>query len=281
MQLNIPTLLRDALGHGMAAACALLAVTLICLAPSAQAQTQPSPLVTGAQTPLPASQERLFQQARNWVMNQQPTPSEPVQFAALDSRIQIADCGQPLQFDYPFSGSRETVRVRCNQSAPWQMFLRLTSRPAPLAAAPARSPLAQTAASPSTIQPPQRTVVVARQLIKRGTELTPDLMEEVQRPTLGLDPLAIHSLKDADRAEVIRDIPAGTVLRSYDIKRTLLVRKGQAAQLTVGQGSGFQISVRVEAQQDGYLGEQIRLKNTESGRLISGVVTGPNAVKGL
>jgi len=29
------------------------------------------------------------------------------------------------------------------------------------------------------------------------------------------------------------------------------------------------------------LGEQIRLKNPESGRLISGVVTGPNALKGL
>jgi len=39
--------------------------------------------------------------------------------------------------------------------------------------------------------------------------------------------------------------------------------------------------VRVQAEQDGYKGEQIRLKNTESGRLISGVVTGPNALRGL
>jgi flagella basal body P-ring formation protein FlgA len=227
----------------------------------------------------------LFQQARSWVMNQQPAPAEPAQFAALDSRVQIAECGQALQFDYPFSGSRETVRVRCPQPIAWQMFLRVTNRPAtaaPVAAAPARGAVTPTAAAaPVTLQPAQKTVVVTRQLIKRGTELTPDLIEEVQRPVAGLDPLAINSLKDADRAEVIRDIPAGTVLRSYDIKRTLLVRKGQAALLTVGQGAGFQITVRVEAQQDGYLGEQIRLKNTESGRLISGVVTGPNALKGL
>jgi len=39
--------------------------------------------------------------------------------------------------------------------------------------------------------------------------------------------------------------------------------------------------VGVEAQQDGHMGEQIRLKNTESGRLLSGVVTGPNAVRAL
>jgi flagella basal body P-ring formation protein FlgA len=278
---NLSAWIRDAAGHGAVAVMALAAVAVICLAPAAQAQTQ-SPLVAGATSPLPPSQERLFQQARSWVMNQQPTPTEPVQFAALDSRVQIADCSGPLQFDYPFSGSRETVRVRCPQPLPWQMFLRVTSRPAAVAAAPARGAVLPTAATtPVTIQPAQRTVVVTRQLIKRGAELTPDLIEEVQRPVAGLDPLAIHSLKDADRAEAIRDIPAGTVLRSYDIKRTLLVRKGQAALLTVGPGSGFQITVRVEAQQDGHLGEQIRLKNTESGRLISGVVTGPNALKGL
>ena len=138
--------------------------------------------------------------------------------------------------------------------------------------------------APVMAQAATKTVVVTRQLLQRGTELTATMLEEVQRPTLGLDPLAIASLKDVERAEVVRDIPAGTVLRSYDIKRSLMVRKGQSAMLTVGQdgrGGGFQISVRVEAEQDGYLGEQIRLRNPESGRLITGVVTGPNAVKGI
>ena len=37
----------------------------------------------------------------------------------------------------------------------------------------------------------------------------------------------------------------------------------------------------VEALQDGRMGEQVRLKNTESGRQISGVVVGPNLVRGL
>jgi flagella basal body P-ring formation protein FlgA len=51
--------------------------------------------------------------------------------------------------------------------------------------------------------------------------------------------------------------------------------------MTVGEKSGFLITVRVEALQDGRMGEQVRLKNTESGRQISGVVTGPSTVKGL
>jgi flagella basal body P-ring formation protein FlgA len=50
---------------------------------------------------------------------------------------------------------------------------------------------------------------------------------------------------------------------------------------SVGNGKEFQISIRMEAMQDGRLGEQVRLKNPESGRQVSGVVTGLNSAKGL
>jgi flagella basal body P-ring formation protein FlgA len=51
-------------------------------------------------------------------------------------------------------------------------------------------------------------------------------------------------------------------------------------QILIGQGQGFQIAARVEALQDGRFGEQIKLKNPESGRILSGVVRGPGAVTG-
>lgn len=233
-----------------------------------------------------ADHEPLFAQARQWVMAREQLPADQVRFAALDSRVRIAPCQEPLQFDYPFSSSRETVRVRCGGPTAWQLFLRLNNLPA-AQARPASNPNGPAAPATGrasaaiTLQPPMKTVVVARRLLPRGSELDASMLEEVQKPALGLDPLAIGSLKDVAQAEAVRDLPAGTVLRSYDIKRSLMVRKGQSAMLTVGQNGSFQITVRVEAQQDGHLGEQIRLKNPESGRLISGVVTGPNALRGL
>jgi flagella basal body P-ring formation protein FlgA len=51
--------------------------------------------------------------------------------------------------------------------------------------------------------------------------------------------------------------------------------------MVVGEKSTFQVVSRVEALQDGRMGEQVRLRNTESGRVISGIVSGPNLVKGL
>ena len=292
--------------HGLAGLCALAAMAAICMSQPAYAQAgssarpaQPLPTtaltVAALQAPASASpgataavprsftHEQLFSLTRGWIEKDQQVPADQVQLAPLDSRVRIADCSAPLQFDYPFSSSRETVRVRCSQPAAWQLFLRLTGPIAsqPVGQNPINPNLPVRATAPVTAQTPSKTVVVTRQLLQRGTELSANMLEEVQRPAMGLDPLAISSLKDVDRAEVVRDIPAGTVLRSYDIKRSLMVKRGQSALLTVGQSAGFQVTVRVEAEQDGYLGEQIRLKNSESGRLISGVVTGPNALKGL
>jgi flagella basal body P-ring formation protein FlgA len=257
-----------------------LATLLACLPLLAFAQGQPAP------APQAEAQERALQSARQWVAQSQQLPLEQVRFAALDSRVRLQACGQPLTFDYPFTSSRETVRMRCPGPVVWQIFLRLlppATAATPAGAAPpaaAASAAGATATAP-VASVPMRTVVVTRRLVQRGSVLDANVAEEVQRPAQGLDTLAVQSLKDVEQAEAIRDLPAGTVLRSYDIKRSLMVRKGQTALMTVGQSSGFQITVRLEAQQDGYLGEQIRLKNPESGRLLSGVVTGPNAVRGL
>jgi flagella basal body P-ring formation protein FlgA len=82
-------------------------------------------------------------------------------------------------------------------------------------------------------------------------------------------------------AEVVRDVRPDTPLRSQDIRPTVLVKRGQMVLMSIGQAQGFQISARVEAQQDGRYGEQIKLKNRDSGRLLTGLVKGPNQVQGL
>jgi flagella basal body P-ring formation protein FlgA len=78
-----------------------------------------------------------------------------------------------------------------------------------------------------------------------------------------------------------RDVRPGTPLNRQDLRPTVLVKRGQMVLLSVGQSAGFQISARVEALQDGRFGEQIQLKNRESGRQLSGQVMGPNRVQGL
>lgn len=92
--------------------------------------------------------------------------------------------------------------------------------------------------------------------------------------------MALDPATDLTYMEAVRDLPPGTVLRQYDLRPTTLVKRGQMVQILIGQGQGFQIAARVEAMQDGRFGEQIKLKNPESGRILSGVVRGPGAVVG-
>jgi len=219
-----------------------------------------------------SAQDKLLTEVRQWVAKTQNTTPAQVDIAPLDARVQVQPCPQPLQMDLPFA-SRETVRVRCGQP-PWQLYLRLQAATLPKAGPPE---VTQT----RTVAAATRPTVVTRHLLQRGTRLEPGMLEEVSLPALGMDAQAVASMQDLLYGELVRDVPAGQVLRSSDIRRAVLVKQGQAALMSVGQNNGFQITVRVEALQDGRMGEQIRLKNPDSGRLLTGTVTGPNAVRGL
>lgn len=270
--------------HPLTGALAWLAACLVCGEALAQAgNVPPAPPVAPSATTASATspKDKMLLQVRQWVGQNQNTEPAKVEIVPLDPRVNVLECPQPLLIDLPFA-SRESVRVRCAQPA-WQIYLRVQTA-APVTPAPAATQAAQAAQAAKAAQaaaPVNRTTVVTRHLIQRGTQLQPAMLEEVSRPTQGLDPQAVSSLQDLIYGEAARDLPAGQVVRSSDIRRAVLVKQGQSALMSVGQDKGFQITVRVEAMQDGRMGEQIRLKNTESGRLLTGTVTGPNAVKGF
>ena len=241
---------------------------------------------TTAEAPL--SQDNLFKEVGNWMQQTQQLSAGQFDFVPLDSRVKVQPCDRPLVMDLPFA-TKETVRVRCLGTSSWQLYLRANiktpvAKPSPPAAAAAPAAAAVAATPPkiaSSAATARRKVVVGTQFLRAGTVLSAAMLEESEQAATGLDNSLFGSLKDLENAEVVRDIPAGTALRSSDVRRALMVKQGQLVMLTISKGSSFAIVARVEALQDGRLGDQIRLKNPESGRLLSGVVTGPSAARGL
>ena len=249
-------------------------------------------LATAAQAQNPATPDKLLTEVGQWVQKSQQLEASQFSFAPLDSRVQLQSCDRPLVMDTPFA-SRETVRVRCLGNPSWQLYLRVVLKPgiapglaatgATGAAAPSGSasgPATAPVAAVTAVAPTRR-VVVASQLLRAGSLASRDLLRETEMPAQGLDPQAVGSLKDVENGEMVRDVQAGVPLRGHDVRRAVMVKQGQSVTLTVGQGSGFSITARVEAMQDGKIGDQIRLKNPDSGRLLTGIVTGPNAARGL
>ena len=232
--------------------------------------------------------ETMAEQVKQWLSQTHSVNSKEVTIAPLDERLKVQACTKPLNVDHPFQ-SKETVRVRCSEPT-WQLYLQVKLPNSGFVSANSsngttnNSNVSTNNSNGATVQNPSvvpKTVVVARRLIQRGSILQPDMLEVVQASPGNADTQLLSSLKDAQNAELTRDIAAGQALRISDIRRAVMVKQGQSVMFSVGNGKEFQISIRMEAMQDGRLGEQVKLKNPESGRQVSGVVTGLNSAKGL
>ena len=235
-----------------------------------------------ASTPPDAATQNLLSAARSWAAQRQSVPESQLQASVLDPRVSPQGCGQTVQIDTPFPNP-ETVRVRCAQPA-WQVYVRVVVAPT----TPGTSTGGQTSATAgnsinaSPLGPPKmRPVVVVTADVMRGTALQESHLSVAEWPESQVNGRVYAEIKDVINQELMRDLRPGMPVRPYDVRPVLLVKRGETVTLSISQGPGVVISAQVEAMQDGKLGEQIRLKNRDSGRIVSGVVKGTNLVAGL
>lgn len=225
--------------------------------------------VAGANPSLLKGQDELLQQMRKWVSSSQSVTIESVFAQPMDHRIKVENCQTPVQFDHPFS-NKQTVRARCDQPN-WQYYLQVSVRG-----------VEQSVLTPASTQGQViKQVFVSSGMLKRGTNLQAGMLKATEVSMPASENSIIRNQKDLINMELVRDLPANTPIRSYDIKPSIMVKRGQQVTVSIGEGKGFLVSVRAEALQDGQIGDQIKLKNTESGRLLSAVITGSNMARGI
>ena len=208
--------------------------------------------------------------ARKFVMDTYKLESPLVSILPMDSRIKIRTCDQDIVFDQPY-GNKQSVRARCAQPV-WQHFVMVqikTGIGAQLA----------TATQTNTVV---KQVWVSTQPIKRGSMVLPGMFKTTEISVPAHETRFVSDERELLNTELLRDLPVNTPVKTQDLKQAAMVKRGQQVVVSVGgEGKGFLITVKAEAQQDGLLGEQIRLKNPESGRSLTAVVTGLNMAKGL
>jgi len=232
----------------------------------------------------PSPQAVLQKSVVDWVAKEQAVPTDSVILAPLDPRMQVKACEKPLAMDLPF-GTFEKLRVRCPQPA-WQLYVRVAVQARQASKVPSPGPSAPSVATAGTevkasAAPEKRQVLVANMPLYKGQFLNESHVRLAEVESKGLNGQILESLTQVMHAELIRDVRPDAPLRSQDIRPMVLVKRGQMVLISVGQAQGFQISARVEAMQDGRFGDQIKLKNKESGRILTGQVKGPNLVEGL
>ena len=232
-------------------------------------------------------QETLVAELAKWVASQNQVPVDQVIIAPLDTRVAVQPCASQYTFDYPFV-NRESVRARCLKPT-WQLYVKVgfaqvqqalpanakSSNQGTQATTP---PPSQTSAAPVT--PESRMVLVAASNLTVGQLLQPEMFKLEKMDADKINRSFLFEATGLEGQELVRPLRAGEPIRNVDMRQAIMVKRGELVQLTVGKAGEFQISVRLEAMQDGRLGEQIKLRNTESGRILGGVVTGKGVVKG-
>lgn len=224
-------------------------------------------------------QEALTAELAKWVALQNQVPIDQVIVAPLDTRVSVQPCASQYSFDYPFV-NRESVRARCLKPA-WQLYVKVgftQVQQAPSANAKPASPVPQTATTAPA--PESRMVLVAASNLTAGQLLQPEMFKLEKMDADKMNRSYLFEATGLEGQELIRAMRAGEAIRNVDMRPAIMVKRGELVQLTVGKPGEFQISVRLEAMQDGHLGEQIKLRNAESGRILGGVVTGKGLVRG-
>ena len=84
---------------------------------------------------------------------------------------------------------------------------------------------------------------------------------------------AIRSLEGLSMLAANRLLHPGDILRKRDLTKAKLIKRGQTVAVE-SLGNHFRIASELVALQDGYLGDQITLRNPESSRRVTAVVTG-------
>ena len=125
-----------------------------------------------------------------------------------------------------------------------------------------------------------RLVVVARRNLMRGDVIDSSALEVIEMDRRSAPPDHLASAQGLEQAEITGMVRAGEPLRASMVRPALLIRKGQTVILTVAK-SGLEISVQVEALEDAKSGDQVKLRNPESGKSLAGIVTGRGAARAL
>ncbi|CAD5108560.1 flagellar basal body P-ring formation chaperone FlgA [Zestomonas carbonaria] len=179
-----------------------------------------------------------------------------IQVNRLDPRLRLAQCDRDLTASQENAASpigRVTVRVRCDGNSPWTVFV------------PAQVKLF-------------RDVVALIRPMKRGETIGVDDLSLVERDVGLLGQGYLTAMEQAVGKTITRPLLADQVLAPAHLQRSQVVRKGDHVMISA-RGGKVNVHMNGEALSDGAEGQQIRVRNLSSQRVIKARVAGPGMVE--
>ncbi len=214
----------------------------------AAAATQPAELIG-------ATRDFLEQRVAEYLQRSEIPGRYEISVNPLDPRLRLAPCDQPLVVTLESPAQpvgRVTCRVRCTGSAPWTVFV------------PGQVRL---------FQP----VLIASRPLKRDAVLQAADIQLAERDVGQLQGY-LTDPQQAIGSKLTRPLQTNQVLTPNQLTAAEVIRKGDQVVISANSGA-LSVKMPGEALSDGGPGEQIRVRNLRSQRIIRARVTGPGAVE--
>ncbi len=205
------------------------------------------------------SLDAIREAAQTFVMRNVPQPAPgamTVNVGALDPRLRLAPCADPLKVSLPVGATfrdRMTVAVGCAGPSSWTVYV------------------------PINIET-QSPVLVLRRAASRGARLTADDVEVQTRIVRGTGASYLTEVAELAGRTLKRPLGAGAALTAEVMADELIVKRGQHVTLLAAAG-GLEVRAAGVALNDAAAAGRVRVQNISSNRIVEGVVESADVIR--
>ena len=222
-----------------------------------------APLLTLLSAPAFAQEiqslDAVRETAQAYVLKQVPSQqpgSVTVNVGALDSRLRLASCAEPLKASLPSGATfraRMTVAVSCAGPTTWSVYV------------------------PVNIET-QTSVLVLKHAAARGTRLTADDVEVQTRTVTGAGDDYLTEAAELAGRTLKRPLGAGAAVTADAMVADALIKRGQQVTLLAAVGA-MEVRARGVAMNDAPAAGRVKAQNLSSGRIVEGFVESADVIR--
>lgn len=203
-----------------------------------------------------SSQAFLEQITQQYLADNAISGRHSVKIGRLDPRLRLPFCAIPLQTSLESPAQpigRVTLRVRCDSNAPWTIFV------------PGQVNL-------------YREVAVSLRSLARNSVVQASDVQLAERDVSSLRQGYMLSLDNVIGQKLTRPIQPNQIISANYLKAAAAINKGDEVVISA-RGSSMSVRMPGVALEEGAIGQQIRVRNTRSQRIVHARVTAPGQVE--
>ncbi len=202
--------------------------------------------------------EDIRRHVRQYLQNrtaEQGLTDATIEIGHIDKRLKLSNCESGLEV--VFANKRlpgnVSLAVRCNSDKPWKIYMQATVNAYAM-------------------------IYVARAPISRGSTFNASDLIKQRHNITSLNGNYVAEMKNLKGQVARRHIRTGEIIKPSVAVKSKLIKRGEQVTI-IAETAGIKVRMMGKAMNDASAGEQVRVKNNNSRRIVEGIAITRGIVK--